>query len=267
MRSLREHEWEERHGAGKDCGPGKSLLDNCHFYCIHPEDKGKAVVLAESGRLSIDDCVFINSKVTAVNPTPIILQPGVRSAIITGNEFYGKGTIVNNSLGRVIIKDNIEETDTHPFPNLKAVRPKEQVGAIVVDDADGPPGVSFVGEWNLVENDYELTIGYYKGTRWAWKGNGSAKAIFKPNVPKAGMYTVYVHTGPDPASDHATNAPVEINSADGTRKTTINLKGRKSEWVKIGTYRFAKGRIGSITLSNDADGNVLADAVKLVPVR
>lgn len=249
----------------KIAGRGRVSFDNCHFYCIHPEDKGGAMILAESGRLSIDDCVFINSTVTAVNPTPIILQPNVRSAIITGNEFYGKATIINKSQGQVIIKDNIEETDTNPFPNWKAPRPKEEVGAIVVDDADGPPSVSFVGEWNLVGNTPELTIGYYQGTRWAWKGDGSAKAIFKPNVPKAGMYAVYVYTGPDPVSDHATNAPIEVKSADGIRRTTISLKGRTGEWVKIGTYRFAKGRTNSITLSNNADGNVLADAVKLIP--
>ena len=135
----------------------------------------------------------------------------------------------------------------------------------MIDDADGPPSVSLVGEWNLVGNTPELTIGYFKGTRWAWKGDGSAKAIFKPNVPKAGMYAVYVYTGPDPASDHATNAPIEVKSADGVRRTTISLRGRTGEWVKIGTYRFAKGRTNSITLSNNADGNVLADAVKLIP--
>jgi len=35
--------------------------------------------------------------------------------------------------------------------------------------------------------------------------------------------------------------------------------------VKLGTYHFEAGRKGTITFSNAADGNILADAVKLVP--
>jgi len=101
-------------------GPGRISFSNCHFYCIHPESrKAPEMIIAESGRLSIQGCVFINSQNTAgvnSNPVPIVLRPDVRSAVITGNEFYGQARIANQARGRVVIADNLEQTDEEPFP-------------------------------------------------------------------------------------------------------------------------------------------------------
>ena len=110
-------------------------------------------------------------------------------------------------------------------------------------------------------------IYYFNGTRWAAKGNGDAKAIFTPNVPKTGKYTVYAWFGPDLSADHAKKAPVIINSIDGTSTKYVDLRTMKGQWVDLGVFRFEKGRKGSVTMTNDADANVLADAVKLVPAK
>lgn len=102
-------------------GTGRVSFSDCHFYCIHPESRNAdTMLLVEEGRVSIQGCLFINNRNTAAvnsDPTPIVLQPGVRSAIITGNEFYGRARITNRSRGRVIINSNIEETDERPWPN------------------------------------------------------------------------------------------------------------------------------------------------------
>jgi len=104
----------------KLAGNGRVSFSNCHFYCIHPDSRNAdTMILCESGRVAINGCVFINNERTAEansNPVPIVLQPDVRSAVITGNEFYGKSRIVNNAKGRVVIANNIEETDEDPFP-------------------------------------------------------------------------------------------------------------------------------------------------------
>lgn len=97
-------------------GRGRVSFSNCSLYCTDPMNKGKAVINALGGRLSVNGCVFINSKVTALNPTSIILEPDVISATILGNEFYGKGEILNRSRGRVVIEHNIRETDENPYP-------------------------------------------------------------------------------------------------------------------------------------------------------
>jgi hypothetical protein len=137
----------------------------------------------------------------------------------------------------------------------------------VIDDLDAPPSVTYKGEWRMSPNESSPGIGYYLGVHWAMKGTGEARAVFTPKVPKAGRYVVYAFFGPDPANNHATDAPVTISSAGGTRTIRVNLKPRKGEWVKLGTFRFDKGRRGSVTFSNNANGNVLADAVKLAPAR
>lgn len=251
-------------------GNGRVSFDNCHFYCIHRDlsPSIKNMIRVRSGRVSITDSLFVNYWDAPYSNNPILLEPAVRAAIIANNEFYGKGTISNKALGKVSISGNIDETDTKPYPGWKKPgRPKEEPGAIVLDDADGAPGVQFIGDWHSVDNTYDLRIGYYQGTRWALKGDGAVKAVFQPAITKAGTYTVYAYFGPDPASDHATNAPVEVRAADGSHKAAVNLRMAKGEWIRLGVYPFAKGRPASITFTNAADGNVLADAVKLVPAR
>jgi hypothetical protein len=77
------------------------------------------MIHALGGRLSIQGSVFINNKKTEQwnsNPIPIVLEPNVISAIITGNEFYGKARITNKARGRTIIKDNLEQTEEDPYP-------------------------------------------------------------------------------------------------------------------------------------------------------
>lgn len=111
----------------KLAGTGRISFSNCSFYCIHPDSRRSDVLFqVDQGRLSIENCVFINNRNTTGvngNPIPIVLMPDVRSAIIIGNEFYGKARLVNKSKGRVVFANNVEETDEDPFP-VRAARRK-----------------------------------------------------------------------------------------------------------------------------------------------
>jgi hypothetical protein len=104
----------------KLAGHGRVSFSNCHFYCIHPDSrKAPQTVLVQSGRVSIEGCQFINCRGTAgvnSNPVPVVLEPDVRAAVITGNEFWGKARIVNRARGHVAITGNVEETEDEPFP-------------------------------------------------------------------------------------------------------------------------------------------------------
>jgi hypothetical protein len=74
-----------------------------------------------------------------------------------------------------------------------------------------------------------------------------------------------------PSGNRATNAPVTVAYADG--KTTVMVNQRKpgpieKAWVSLGTFRFEKGRGGSVEIGNaGADGHVIADAVQWLPVK
>lgn len=98
-------------GAADISGRGRVSFDNCHFYCIDRGIKADDIIRIRQGRISITNCVFLNMYDAPFNNRPIVLDPPVRAAVITGNEFYGPGTIVNNSGGQVVIKDNVADTD------------------------------------------------------------------------------------------------------------------------------------------------------------
>ena len=110
----------------KLAGSGRVSFNNCHFFCIHPDSRNAPeMIVAESGRLAIQGCLFMNNRNTTGingNPVPIVLKPGVRSAIIEGNEFYGQSRIVNKAKGRVVIANNLEETEENPFPAKKEAK-------------------------------------------------------------------------------------------------------------------------------------------------
>jgi len=75
---------------------------------------------------------------------------------------------------------------------------------------------------------------------------------------------VYEWHGDDPNADHATKAPFTIKFDGDTRTIPVNLRANNGKWNLLGTFKFAAGKAGSVTLSSNADGNVLADAVKFV---
>jgi hypothetical protein len=92
--------------------------------------------------------------------------------------------------------------------------------------------------------------------------NTGATFTFKPDIPQTGNYKVYVwYTA---GSDRATNAPFTINYSGGSATQYVNQQINGGKWVYLGTYPFNQGMSGSIVLSDNANGNVIADAVKLV---
>jgi hypothetical protein len=73
------------------------------------------------------------------------------------------------------------------------------------------------------------------------------------------------------AGNRATNVPVTIRHADGI--TTVKVNQRTAPpidkaFVSLGTFRFAKGRAGSVEITNaGADGHVVIYAVQWLPVK
>ncbi len=106
-----------------DAGRSRISFSNCHFFSIFKHE-GIPFIDVLSGRVSWMNCLFLNSKKTHRGPLPwvaderegwnpehIVLEPGVISAVIVGNEFYAPARIVNRSNGRVVIADNVDQTD------------------------------------------------------------------------------------------------------------------------------------------------------------
>ncbi len=65
-------------------------------------------------------------------------------------------------------------------------------------------------------------------------------------------------------ANRASNLPVDITYSGGTITKTVNERINGSKWVSLGTYTFAAGTTGHVTLrTTGTDGYVIADAIKL----
>jgi hypothetical protein len=116
-------------------------------------------------------------------------------------------------------------------------------------------------EWSYSDN---LQEDFAADVRWKFAGDGSATARWTPVVPETGDYAVYAWWT---ATDvRATDAPYTINYDGGSVTINVNQKLNGGQWNQLATVPFAEGTSGTIVLTDDADGLVIADAIKLVPV-
>ncbi|MET8361902.1 RHS repeat-associated core domain-containing protein, partial [Micromonospora sp. NPDC005171] len=82
------------------------------------------------------------------------------------------------------------------------------------------------------------------------------------NVPQAGTYQVYARF--PTVSGAATDAKYTVTSSAGPTVKTVNQSAGAGTWVSLGSFSFAEGNAQKVTLSDQATGTVVADAVKLV---
>ncbi|MFD6679900.1 golvesin C-terminal-like domain-containing protein [Micromonospora parva] len=93
-------------------------------------------------------------------------------------------------------------------------------------------------------------------------GTGTNVFTWQLNVPQSGSYQVYARF---PAvSGAATDAKYTVTSSAGATVKTVNQTAGAGTWVSLGSYSFAEGNAQKVTLSDQATGTVVADAVKLV---
>ncbi len=94
----------------------------------------------------------------------------------------------------------------------------------------------------------------------------SYSVTFTPILPVAAAYQVFVWY--NSSSSYASNVPVTVVSADGTSTITVNQQGNSGQWVQLGTFRFAQGSSGSLTVATPkvASSTVSADCVRFLQV-
>jgi len=110
--------------------------------------------------------------------------------------------------------------------------------------------------------------GYRGGNyRTAPAGAGERAVRWRLAVPRDGAYEVQVsHTT---HANRASNAPFTVTHAAGASVVRVDQRTagipepRGGSWVSLGTFRLTEG-LTTIDLNNDADGVVVADAVRLL---
>lgn len=224
-------------------GSGHVSVANCHFITFDPQNTARTNIRAMGGGLSVMNSLFMDSGRTYFD-----LEPGLRTAVICGNTFRGIQKIVNNSQANTQIGLNADE------------RAPEEPGAIVIDNTSPNGLFATEGAWYLGKSGDD-----YMGTlSWAEKGDGAAKAFWRPELPEAGQYALYLWYGGDPQQDHATDARFVVHHKGGESAVQVNLREKNGQWVPLGRFEFEQGKTGYVMLSNQANGNVVADAVKFV---
>jgi hypothetical protein len=128
---------------------------------------------------------------------------------------------------------------------------------LVVDDAEA----KFKGRWTAGESLAHVGAGYH----YAPKGDNEAEYTFE--IPKTGRYEVRVYWAGH--ENRASNATVSLDpTGDKAVAVAVNQKApAEGGFHAVGTYEFIAGRRTVTIGAKNANGNVHADAVQLVPVK
>ncbi|MEU5726133.1 RHS repeat-associated core domain-containing protein, partial [Micromonospora sp. NPDC047738] len=129
---------------------------------------------------------------------------------------------------------------------------------VLVDNSDFN-NTSATGTWTAANT----ATGKY-GTNYATRpaGTGTNTFTWQLNVPQAGTYEVF--TRYPTVTGAATDAKYTVNHGGGTTVKTVNQTTNTGTWVSLGSYTFTEGNTQKVTLSDQATGTVVADAIKIV---
>lgn len=247
---------------------------NCHIYYIFSEGqrnvgpmKSYAANYGYSSRFHMikNDGVF-NGYLwrTLIKPALILVDSpnGECNEVIDAIRKCLPGSVENDLTGpwdwiTMYMFDFNGEIACGPLPPGESP-PARNTGKIIVDDED--PGFKTIGgAWSIA---YNKDV-YGKLNHWTDAGRGSAEAQWNIVIPATGYYEVFARWSQAP--ERATDAPYHIRHADGIDTVRVNQRGHGGHWNSIGTYKFSKDKPAIITITNDADQVVIADAVELVP--
>ncbi|RMG11909.1 MAG: hypothetical protein D6731_14825 [Planctomycetota bacterium] len=126
----------------------------------------------------------------------------------------------------------------------------------------GGPGASETGVWTASTSAPDDYGG--DGYRWAaTAGSTTATATFRPDLPAAGRYPVYVwYTA---SANRARDARYVVHHAGGRTVVRIDQSAWGGGWVFLGEFFFRAGTAGKVVLENrstEAGKVVVADAVR-----
>ena len=89
-------------------------------------------------------------------------------------------------------------------------------------------------------------------------------ATWTPNVAQAGTYEVYARWTSH--ANRATNATYTVTHGSGSSAVTVDQQQGGATWNLLGTFSLSPGNTHKISLTDQANGFVIADAIRLVPI-
>ncbi|MFR9755052.1 DNRLRE domain-containing protein [Streptomyces sp. TR06-5] len=150
--------------------------------------------------------------------------------------------------------------DFYPSGNQKA-RSDDGIPVgkhVVVVDSTDVNNTATQGGWDPSQAVGEW--GYDVRTNAA--GTGADTFTWQLNIPQDGTYEVFARHGD--VTGAATNAPFTVTHSTGSATRTVDQTADAGQWVSLGSYAFTETGTQKVTLTDDADGTVVADGIKLV---
>src|SRR5713226_1494596 len=128
---------------------------------------------------------------------------------------------------------------------------------LIVDNSDSVVAVK--GKWTTSN-----TTAGFLGADYLFRtpGDGSASVTWPFPSGQAGRYEVFARWSAGP--NRATNANYQVNSNAGGSSAAVNQKINGGSWQSLGSFDFQPGKGQGITLTDKADGVVVADAIRFV---
>lgn len=162
------------------------------------------------------------------------------------------------------------------------------VADIIIDNwrhgtLPGNSPATFYGQWTNMPTAIDQSGGEYYSLRdryfedpedpatlygyaYTVAGSGSDSAVFRPTIGLSGYYRVYEwhgYLGSSPtAINEATNVPYKIYHSGGENTITVNQSINFGQWNLLGEYQFSAGTNGFLSINNNTNGSVMADAIK-----
>jgi len=154
--------------------------------------------------------------------------------------------------------------------------PTVMVSDIFIDDDEeitspGSASAVFSSEW-IHDTCEGIDDAWCQGCRdyadfWAlaYSESAESKAVFSPTINIAGDYEVFEWHGDVSGKDEASNVNHVVKHAGGENVVVVDQGSSVGRWNSLGVYSFDVGSGQGVTISaEDADGVVIADAVKFV---
>lgn len=161
---------------------------------------------------------------------------------------------------------------------LLVTAPKTIIYSIIIDNVDmgtspGTKEPEFVGNWNQYPDPisgnpyYTMRVADWFGMyayAYTSGGNGSSRAVYRPTIGYPGYYEIFEWHGwhEEAINDEATNVPITINYQTGKVTKRVDQTKNHGRWNSLGKYFFQTGTNGYVEITNQADGVVIADAIK-----
>ncbi|MEV4481857.1 DNRLRE domain-containing protein [Micromonospora coxensis] len=129
---------------------------------------------------------------------------------------------------------------------------------VLVDNSDFH-NTTATGTWTAATS----ATGKY-GPNYATRpaGTGTNSFTWQLNVPQNGTYEVFARY--PQVSGAATDAKYTVKHGGGNTTRTVNQTTSTGTWVSLGSYSLTEGNSHTVSLSDQATGTVVADAVKVV---